>query len=91
MAGADFLELTGRYKNAASISCDFLRARSVRDDAATTSFHSLAAEHYKNASHSLCFPHLTSAMLESYLSIGWGQGSSAMLQRVKRDIPQAAR
>jgi Uma2 family endonuclease len=62
-----------------------------RYDGAHMSFHSLAAEHYENASHSLCFPHLTAAMLESYLSIGRGQGSSAMLQRVKRDIPQAAR
>ena len=59
-----------------------------RYDGAHISFHALAGERYEVASNSLCFPHLTAAMLERYLTIGREQGSTAMLQMVKNDIPQ---
>ncbi|HEY0323867.1 MAG TPA: Uma2 family endonuclease [Pyrinomonadaceae bacterium] len=59
-----------------------------RYDGAHMSFHTLAEEKYESASHSLSFPHLTAAMLESYLTIGREQGSAAMLQTVKHDITQ---
>jgi Uma2 family endonuclease len=59
-----------------------------RYDGAHMSFNTLAAEQYEVASHSLCFPHLTAAMLEHYLSLGREQGSAAMLRTVKHDIPQ---
>ena len=58
-----------------------------RYDGAHMSFHALAGERYETASHSLCFPHLTAAMLERYLTIGREQGSTAMLQTVKSEIP----
>ena len=60
-----------------------------RYDGAHMSFHSIAAEGYEIAPHSLCFPHLTAAMLENYLTIGREQGSTAMLKAVKSEIPQA--
>ena len=59
-----------------------------RYDGAHMSFHALTADGYENASHSLGFPHLTAAMLERYFTIGREQGSTAMLQTVKSDIPQ---
>ena len=59
-----------------------------RYDGAHMSFHTLAAEQYEIYSSSLCFPHLTAAMLERYLTIGREQGSTAMLQAVKGDLPQ---
>jgi Uma2 family endonuclease len=59
-----------------------------RYDGAHVSFHTLAEGQYKNASHSLCFPHMTAAMLEGYLTIGRKQGSTAMLQTVKSEIPK---
>lgn len=59
-----------------------------RYDGTHMSFYTLAAEQYESAAHSLCFPHLTAVLLERYLSIGRKQGSAAMLQTVKRDIPQ---
>lgn len=59
-----------------------------RYDGAHISFHVLAKDGYENASHSTAFPHLTAAMLERYLTIGREQGSTAMLQMVKQDIPQ---
>lgn len=58
-----------------------------RYDGAHMSFHALVGEQYETASHSLCFPHLTAAMLESYLTTGREQGSTAMLQAVKGEIP----
>jgi Uma2 family endonuclease len=58
-----------------------------RYDGTRMSFHKLAGELYENASHSLCFPHLTAAMLEFYLKTGREQGSTAMLQAVKGGIP----
>ena len=58
-----------------------------RYDGAHMSFHTLAGERYDETEHSLCFPHLTAALLEHYISIGREQGSAAMLQTVKRDIP----
>lgn len=58
-----------------------------RFDGTRMSFHTLTGDHYENASHSLCFPHLTATMLERYLTIGREQGSTAMLQTVKREIP----
>lgn len=58
-----------------------------RFDGTHMSFHALAGERYENASHSLCFPHLTAAMLEHYLTIGREQGSTAMLQTVKSEMP----
>ncbi|OLE52946.1 MAG: hypothetical protein AUG51_15535 [Acidobacteria bacterium 13_1_20CM_3_53_8] len=58
-----------------------------RYDGAHMSFHALTGERYEDASNSLCFPHLTAAMLESYLAIGREQGSTAMLQTVKSEIP----
>ena len=59
-----------------------------RYDGAHMSFHALAEGQYKIASQSLCFPHLTPAMLERYLTTGREQGSTAMLQTVKTEIPQ---
>lgn len=60
-----------------------------RYDGAHMSFHALTGDsRYEIASQSLCFPHLTAAMLEHYLITGREQGSTAMLQMVKRDIPQ---
>jgi Uma2 family endonuclease len=59
-----------------------------RYDGAQMSFHALTAERYEDTSSSLCFPHLTAAMLESYLTIGREQGSAAMLRTVKSDITQ---
>jgi len=61
-----------------------------RYDGAHMSFYALAEERYDDAPHSLCFPHLTAAMLERYVHVGREQGSTAMLQMVKRDIPQPA-
>lgn len=58
-----------------------------RYDGARMSFYVLAGEHYNEAAHSLCFHHLTAALLEHYISIGRAQGSTAMLQMVKSDIP----
>jgi Uma2 family endonuclease len=57
-----------------------------RYDGAHMSLYTLAEEQYETASHSLCFPHLTAAMLERYLTIGREQGSTAMLQMVKREL-----
>jgi Uma2 family endonuclease len=59
-----------------------------RYDGAHMSFHVLGEEQYEAASHSLSFPHLTAAMLERYLTIGREQGSTAMLQTVKSEIPR---
>ena len=59
-----------------------------RYDGTHMSFQTLAGERYEIASHSLCFPHLTAALLERYITAGREQGSAAMLQTVKRDIPQ---
>jgi Uma2 family endonuclease len=59
-----------------------------RYDGARMIFYALAGERYDDASHSLSFPHLTAAMLERYLTIGREQGSAAMLQTVKEEIPQ---
>jgi Uma2 family endonuclease len=59
-----------------------------RYDGEHLSFHALTGEQYESASSSLCFPHLTGAMLERYLKIGREQGSTAMLQAVKSEIPQ---
>jgi Uma2 family endonuclease len=59
-----------------------------RYDGAHMSFHALTEDRYEDASHSLCFPHMSAEMLESYLTIGREQGSTAMLQTVKSDIPQ---
>src|SRR5947207_660723 len=57
-----------------------------RYDGAQMSFHALTGEQYEIALHSLCFPHLTAAMLERYLTIGREQGSTAMLQTVKNEV-----
>lgn len=59
-----------------------------RYDGAHVSFHTLTEGRYEIAPHSLCFPHLTAAMLERYLKIGRGQGSTAMLQAVKSELPR---
>lgn len=61
-----------------------------RYDGAHMSFYALAGERYDEASHSLCFPHLTAAMLERYLTVGREQGSAAMLQAVKSEIPRTS-
>lgn len=61
-----------------------------RYDGARMSFHVLAGERYETAAHSLCFPHLSSAMLERYLTVGREQGSTAMLRMVKNEIPQTS-
>lgn len=58
-----------------------------RYDGAHMSFHALIANEYEDASNSLSFPHLTAHMLERYLTIGREQGSTAMLQMVKSEIP----
>lgn len=58
-----------------------------RYDGEQMSFHTLTSGRDEDAQHSLSFPHLTAAMLERYLAIGRGQGSTAMLQKVKSDIP----
>jgi Uma2 family endonuclease len=58
-----------------------------RYDGAHMNFHALIGESYEDASHSLCFPHLAAAMLERYLITGREQGSTAMLQMVKSEIP----
>jgi Uma2 family endonuclease len=58
-----------------------------RYDGAHIGFHKLAGERYETASNSLCFPHLTAAMLERYLTVGRVQGSAAMLKEVKSEIP----
>jgi Uma2 family endonuclease len=59
-----------------------------RYDGTHMSFHVLTAEGYETAANSLCFPHLTAAMLERYLITGRELGSTAMLQTVKSEIPQ---
>lgn len=59
-----------------------------RYDGTHLSFHALTGEQYEIAPHSLSFPHLSATMLERYLTIGREQGSTAMLQMVKGDIPQ---
>jgi Uma2 family endonuclease len=58
-----------------------------RYDGAHMSFYLRAGEQYEIASNSLCFPHLTAAMLENYLAIGRTEGSTAMLQTIKRELP----
>ena len=59
-----------------------------RYDGTYMSFHALAGERYDAAPPSPCFPHLTAAMLEHYVTVGRTQGSTAMLQLVKQDIPR---
>ena len=59
-----------------------------RFDGTHMSFHALSGDRYETASHSLCFPHLTAAMLERCLTIGREQGSTSMLQTVKSEINQ---
>ncbi|MGA9995790.1 MAG: Uma2 family endonuclease [Pyrinomonadaceae bacterium] len=61
-----------------------------RYDGTRMNFFALAKEKYESISHSRCFPHLTAAMLERYLTIGRTQGSTAMLRMVKDEIPQKA-
>ncbi|HEX8846157.1 MAG TPA: Uma2 family endonuclease [Pyrinomonadaceae bacterium] len=58
-----------------------------RYDGAHMSFHALTGDRYETTPNSLCFPHLTASMLERYLTIGREQGSTAMLQTVKSEIP----
>ncbi len=58
-----------------------------RYDGARVTFHALSGEQYEEAAQSLCFPHLTPEMLGRYIDAGRQQGSSIMLQMVKRDIP----
>lgn len=58
-----------------------------RYDGAHMHFYTLVETHYDDATHSLCFPHLTAALLEHYVHIGREQGSTAMLQTVKHDLP----
>jgi Uma2 family endonuclease len=58
-----------------------------RYDGAHVTFQTLAEGQYQPASHSLSFPHLTAAMLEGYINAGREQGSAAMLQMVRQDIP----
>lgn len=50
-------------------------------------FHRLNGDSYEQVTNSLFFPHLSAAMLENYVNIGREQGSSAMLQLVRQDIP----
>jgi Uma2 family endonuclease len=59
-----------------------------RFDGTRMSFHTLAQERYENATHSLCFPHLTPAMLEHYLTTGRELGSTAMLRAVKSEMTE---
>lgn len=61
-----------------------------RYDGAHMNFYKLGAEQYEETSNSLSFSHLTAAMLESYLAIGRTQGSTAMLQAVKQEMPSKA-
>ena len=61
-----------------------------RYDGARMNFYALAGERYNDASHSLCFPHLTAALLERYLNIGREQGSAAMLRTVKSEMPRTS-
>lgn len=57
-----------------------------RYDGTRMSFYVLREEKYETIPHSHCFPHLTSAMLERYLTTGREQGSTAMLRMVKSEI-----
>ncbi|HEV2914209.1 MAG TPA: Uma2 family endonuclease [Pyrinomonadaceae bacterium] len=61
-----------------------------RYDGTHVSFHALTGDEYEKAPHSLCFPNLTAAMLERYLTIGREQGSAAMLQTVKLDVTRTS-
>jgi Uma2 family endonuclease len=58
-----------------------------RFDGTHLNFYVLAGGAFVSASHSLSFPHLSAAMLENHLATGRKQGSAAMLQTVKREIP----
>ncbi len=58
-----------------------------RYDGKHLKFYLRTSEQYESVAQSLCFPHLTATMLESYLNIGREQGSTAMLQIIKSEIP----
>lgn len=53
-------------------------------------FYSLIENEYQPVTHSLSFPHLSSAMIERYLSIGCAEGSSAMLRIVRDEIVRSS-
>jgi Uma2 family endonuclease len=57
-----------------------------RYDGTSMSFHALVGKEYEIADHSICFPHLTAAMLQRYLKLGREQGSTSMLQTAKSEI-----
>jgi Uma2 family endonuclease len=59
-----------------------------RYDGAQMSFNVMAGEQYESAAESQSFPHLSAAMLQRYINIGREQGSAAMLQTVKSEIPR---
>lgn len=57
-----------------------------RYDGERMQFYLFVEGKYQPSTHSLSFPHLSSAMLERYLSIGCREGSSAMLRITKAEI-----
>lgn len=59
-----------------------------RFDGSHMKFYVIAGEKYETISNSLSFPSLTPEMIEGYLRIGRQQGSAAMLNQVKLDIPR---
>jgi Uma2 family endonuclease len=59
-----------------------------RYDGSQMNFYVIAGERYESASESQCFQHLSAAMLQRYINIGREQGSAAMLQTVKSEIPR---
>jgi Uma2 family endonuclease len=59
-----------------------------RYDGSQMNFYVIAGERYECASESQCFQHLSAAMLQRYINIGREQGSAAMLQTVKSEIPR---
>ena len=57
-----------------------------RHDEGRITFYRLSHNQYERITHSLCFPLLTSRILETYLHLGRTQGSTAMLRRLKDDL-----
>lgn len=58
-----------------------------RHDGDEMKFYFLVDRQYQLTANSRCFPNLSSKMLERYIHIGRNEGSTAMLQTVKNEIP----
>lgn len=58
-----------------------------RHDGDEIKFYALIEGQYQITTNSRCFPHLSSEMLEHYIDTGRDEGSTAMLQMVRNEIP----